>query len=62
MDALWTVDDRIEYAEGIRGILLDPKGAQRFARKQEYLKDFYRQEREKRMERQAFRDTRAGRP
>lgn len=43
MDALWTVDDRIEYAEGIRGILLNPKGAQRFAREQEYLKEFYQQ-------------------
>ena len=35
VDGLWTVHDRIEYAEGIRGILLNAKGAQIFAKEQE---------------------------
>lgn len=42
--ALWTVEDRTEYAEGIRKILLDPKGAEIFAQKQ-------REERERSKER-----------
>ncbi len=31
---LWTAEDRIEYAEGIRKILLDPKGADVYAQRQ----------------------------
>lgn len=46
LDPLWTAEDRAEYAEGIRGMLLDPKGAEVYAREQEEMKEFYRQERE----------------
>lgn len=31
VDLLWTAEDRMEYAEGIRKILLDPKGAEKYS-------------------------------
>lgn len=43
----WTAEDRTEYGEGIRRILLDPQGAEIYAREQEELKEFYRQDRER---------------
>ena len=37
VELLWTEADRMEYAEGIRKILLDPKGAEIYAQKQDLL-------------------------
>lgn len=46
LDPLWTAGDRAEYAEGIREMLLDPKGAEVYAREQEEMKEFHRQDRD----------------
>ncbi|CAF9934808.1 hypothetical protein IMSHALPRED_009841 [Imshaugia aleurites] len=35
---------RMEYAEGIRKMLLDPMGPEKYAQKKEELQEFYRQE------------------
>ena len=40
VELLWTAADRMEYAEGIRKILLDPKGAEIWAQNQEWLQRF----------------------
>ena len=37
VDALWTAEDRVEYAEGIRRILLDPKVSEMFIQNKEEL-------------------------
>ncbi|CAD6571180.1 MAG: hypothetical protein ASARMPREDX12_004156 [Alectoria sarmentosa] len=58
MDTLWTAEDRMEYAEGIRKILLNSRGAEIYAQNQKELKDFHRQDREKRLEYQALKDVR----
>lgn len=47
LSGLWTTEDRMEYAEGIRKVLIDPKGADKHAQEQKELQEFYRQEREK---------------
>lgn len=52
----WTAEDRTDYAEGIRKILLDPKGADIYAQKQEVLQEIYREDRERKKEQQASRD------
>lgn len=52
----WTAGDRLEYAEGIRKILLDPKGADIYAQKQKVLQEIYREDRERKKEQQASRD------
>ena len=49
----WSTKDRLEYAEGIRDILLNPKGAEIYAQDQDELKEFYRHERERAAEFQA---------
>ena len=41
VDALWTAEDRMEYAEGIRKLLADPRGAELYTQKQEGLQDFF---------------------
>ena len=40
---LWTADDRIEYAEGIRKVLLNPRGAEKYAQEEKEFKEFNRQ-------------------
>lgn len=54
--ASWTAEDRTDYAEGIRKILLDPKGADIYAQKQKVLQEIYREDRERKKEQQASRD------
>ena len=58
VDTLWPAEDRMEYAKGIRKILLNSRGAEINAQNQKELKDYHRQDREKRMEYQALKDVR----
>ena len=52
---MFTVEDRTEYADAIRRILLDPKGAESYVQDRKDLKEFHRQEREGTRESQALR-------
>lgn len=44
VEALWTAANVKEYDEGIREILLDPVGAQKYVQEQEESKKYYEQE------------------
>ena len=54
--ASWTAEDRMDYAEGIRNILLGPKGADVYAQNQKALQEIRRENRVRKKERQASRD------
>ena len=54
--ASWTAEDRMDYAEGIRKTLVDPKGADVYAQNQKVLQEFHRENRERKKEQQASRD------
>ena len=45
-DESWSKADRQDFAQGLRNILLDPKGAEIYARDQAEKKEFWRKERE----------------
>lgn len=47
--ASWTAEERIDYAEGIRNILLNPKGADIYAQNQKVLQEIHRENREGRI-------------
>ena len=54
-EVMWAAEDRAEYADAIRRLLLDPKGVEKYAQDQEELKESHRQERERKRENQALR-------
>lgn len=55
--ASWTMEDRGDYCEGIRKILLDPKGVDIYSQRQKVLQEFHREDRERKKKQQASRDT-----
>ena len=54
-NAMWAAGDRTEYADVIRRILLDPKGAEKWAQDLEEWKEIYRRHTERTRERLALR-------
>lgn len=52
VNGLWTAEDRIEYAEEIRKILLNPRGAEKYAQEQKEFKESNRQDRERERKRE----------
>lgn len=52
VNGLWTAEDRIEYAEEIRQILLNPRGAEKYAQEQKEFRESNREDREREKERE----------